>query len=284
MNTNGTAIIDSHVHFWNYKPERDTWMDTMPVLQKDHLPGDLVQVLSQNKMNGCIAVQAEQSEEETFFLTKLAGEHTFIKGVIGWVDLQSNDVEERLEYFSGYNMIKGWRHIVQAEPANFLLRKDFQNGISALAKHHYTFDVLIYPHQMKAALEFIAAFPGQKFVIDHCAKPAIAGKEIKDWALSLKEMAQHPQLYCKLSGLLTEAKWNQWAEEDFQPYLDTVFEVFGCDRIMFGSDWPVVNVAGNYSQWKQLVTNYLLQCSEQEQAAVFGGNAIQFYSLSSFKL
>ena len=273
-------IIDTHVHFWKYDRKRDAWItDDMKILKQDYLPAHLIPTLKRNGVDGCVAVQAGQSEYETHFLVELAKTHPEIKGVVGWTDLLSKNVEERLQFFSQYNIIKGWRHVVQAEPDDFLLKEDFQNGIRALAPGNYTYDILIYHYQLKPALEFVSKFPNQKFVLDHCAKPDIGKKNIDEWKLLMNEMAQHPNVYCKLSGLFTETKWKQWSAGDFYPYLDVVFEAFGTDRLMFGSDWPVMLLSGIYVQWKSLLEKYMENFVEEDRLKVFGENAISFYNL-----
>lgn len=271
--------VDTHVHFWEYNQQRDDWMDSMPVLQQNYFPSNLVATLEENKIDHCVAVQASQSEDETRFLVDLANKHPFIKGVVGWIDLQDENIEERLTHFSHYPIIKGWRHVVQGEPDDFLLRPNFQRGIKALQPFGYTYDLLIYHHQLKPALEFVARFPEQPLVIDHCAKPDVAHQQIHDWKNLMLEIAKAPNVYCKLSGLLTEAKWNEWADADFYPYLDVAIEAFGIDRLLFGSDWPVVLVSGGYSKWKNLLENYLSGFSEEDKAKVFGENAVRFYHL-----
>lgn len=273
------GFIDSHVHFWKYDKKRDAWMNDMKTLQQDYLPPTLAGTLKRNGVAGCVAVQADQSELETHFLVELAKTHTIIRGVVGWIDLQKENVEERLNYFSQYPVIKGWRHIVQSEPDDFLLRPAFLKGVSALQPYNYTYDVLIYPKQLKTALEFVSKFPEQKLVIDHCAKPNIAGKEIDEWTTSIEAIAKSPNVYCKLSGLFTEAKWKQWSPAEFYPYLDIVFDAFGTDRVLFGSDWPVILVSGMYVQWKSLLEKYMEAFSIEEKEKVFGKNAIAFYSL-----
>lgn len=273
-------IIDAHVHFWKYDKQRDSWItDAMKILKKDYVPAHLLPTLKRNDVDGCVAVQAGQSEYETHFLVELSKTHPEIKAVVGWVDLLNKNLEERLHFFSQYSIIKGWRHVVQAEPADFLLREDFQTGIQALAPFHYTYDILIYHYQLKQALEFVTKFPHQKFVIDHCAKPGIGEKKIDEWKVLMNEIAQHPNVYCKLSGLLTETGWKQWSPADFYPYLDTVFEAFGTDRLLFGSDWPVMLLSGIYVQWKSLLEKYMENFVEEDRLKVFGENAIQFYNL-----
>lgn len=272
--------VDTHVHFWKYNRKRDAWItDEMKILQQDYLPEQLSLTLKRNGIDGCVTVQASQEEVETLFLVELAKTHDIIRGVVGWVDLQREDVRERLQYFSQFPVIKGMRHVVQAEPDDFLLRKNFQRGVAALKDFGYTYDILIYHHQLAPALEFVSAFPDQPFVIDHCAKPGIAEKKIEDWKKHMREMAQHPNVCCKLSGLLTEARWKEWSPADFYPYLDVVFEAFGPSRLLFGSDWPVILVSGMYVQWKSMLEKYMEQLTEEERLAVFGTNAIQFYGL-----
>jgi len=274
------GFIDAHVHFWKYEKIRYTWItDDMKTLQQDYLPQTIAGTLRRNGIDSCIAVQADQSELETLFLTELSKTHNIIRGVVGWIDLQNQNIEERLHYFSQYSIIKGWRHIVQSEPDNFLLRPDFQKGISSLQQYNYTYDVLIYPRQLKAALEFVSKFPEQKMVIDHCAKPDIAGKKIDEWTILMREMAKYPNVYCKLSGLFTEAKWKGWSPAEFYPYFDVVFKAFGTERLLFGSDWPVILLSGMYVQWKSLLEKYMENFDKEEKEEIFGGNAAKFYNL-----
>ncbi|MBU9937678.1 MAG: amidohydrolase family protein [Ferruginibacter sp.] len=272
--------IDSHVHFWTFDAVRDSWItDDMKILRRNFLPEHLSILLKENEMAGCVAVQADRSETETDFLARLSETNPFIKGVVGWVDLQDEHIGQRLEYFSRFPVIKGWRHIVQAEPDDFLAGNKFKRGIRALAAFNYTYDLLVYHHQLRHALEFVSGFPEQRFVIDHCAKPDIRNNKIDDWKMYMKEMASFPNLYCKLSGLLTEAKWKEWKEADLYPYLDTVFELFGTDRLLFGSDWPVLQLSGSYGQWKDLLVRYMEKYSEADRQKIFGLNAIKFYNL-----
>jgi L-fuconolactonase len=276
----GDMSIDTHVHFWKYDKARDAWItDKMKTLQQDYLPQTIAGTLRRNGINGCIAVQADQSELETLFLMELSKSHDIIKGVVGWVDLQSEKIEERLHYFSQYNVIKGWRHIVQGEPDDFLLKPAFHRGVSALQAYNYTYDVLIYPRQLKAALEFVSKFPEQKIVIDHCAKPEIAMRKIEEWAVMMKEIGKLPHVYCKLSGLFTEARWREWSPAEFYPYLDVVFKAFGTERLLFGSDWPVILLSGMYVQWKSLLEKYMETFDREDKEKVFGRNAVAFYGL-----
>jgi len=275
-------MIDAHVHFWKYNPIKDAWItDEMQLLQTDFSPEDLQPILQENSVTGIITVQADQSENEADFLLQLANKNPFIKGIVGWVDLQNKNLEDKLLYWSEYPVIKGFRHIVQAESDGFLRKEAFVNGIKLLKSFDFTYDILIYPNQLKETIQFVNKFPNQKFVLDHCAKPFIRDQKISEWKIELKEIAQNENVYCKVSGLTTEAKWNQWKEKDFYPYLDVVFESFGTDRILFGSDWPVMLLSSTYNKWKNLLEKYMLQFSDEEKQKVFDTNAIKFYNLNS---
>jgi L-fuconolactonase len=274
-------VIDSHQHFWKYDPVRYNWIDdSMAVLQKDFLPSDLAPILEKNHVDGCVAVQADQSERETGFLLQLAGENKFIKGVVGWVDLRAEDVNKRLAHFSQNEKLKGVRHIVQEEPdPEFLLRKDFQNGIKYLAGFGLTYDILVYPHQLAAAVLLSRAFPEQKFVLDHIAKPRISEELDQEWVNNIKELASNPNVSCKVSGMVTETTNFQWQQEDFSPFMDVVLDAFGWQRIMYGSDWPVCLLGGKYKEVLNIVKDYISKLSNNERAGIMGLNAIDFYSL-----
>lgn len=273
--------IDSHQHFWTYNLVRDSWItDNMEVIRKDFLPSDLHPLLEQNTLDGSVAVQADQSEDETHFLLQLAQNNDFIKGVVGWVDLLGEDLESRLEYFSQFKKLKGFRHIVQTESdENFLLRSDFCQGIAQLEKHNFTYDILIFPKHLATAYEFAKKFPNQKMVIDHLAKPNFKETNFDYWEKGIREMATCQNVYCKVSGLVTEADWENWSESDFNYCLDTITEVFGMDRLMFGSDWPVSLLAASYKQSYDIVANYFSKFSEEDQRKIWGENAINFYNL-----
>lgn len=280
-------MIDAHVHFWNYNKTKDAWItDEMKVLQKDFLPRDIQPVLHENNVEGVVAVQADQSENETDFLLKLSKDYSFIKGIVGWVDLQNENIENKLVHYSKVPVIKGFRHIVQAERTGFLQNEKFLNGIKSLKLFGFTYDILIYENQLNEAIEFVNKFPTQKLIIDHCAKPAIKNKSINDsiaigWEKGMHEIAQNKNVFCKLSGLITEAKWNKWTEDDIYPYLDIVFKYFGTDRLLFGSDWPVMLLSGTYSKWKNFLENYMKQFTPEEKQKIFKENAIQFYNLNT---
>jgi L-fuconolactonase len=273
-------LVDTHVHFWHYDPSEHDWINSgMKDLQRHYLPQDLFPTLKRNGIDGCLAVQVRQTELETHFLLELARKYDMIKGLVGWVDFQKPDIAERLSYFSQFPEIKGWRHIVQSEGSGFLLRKDFQHGIAQLRQFQYTYDLLIYHHQLEDAIAFVKDFPNQKIIIDHCAKPDIAGQEIDKWKTHMQEMASFPNVVCKLSGLFTESRWKQWKAGDFYPYLDVVFGAFGTERLLFGSDWPVILLSGMYVQWTSLLRKYMEQFSEDDKDKVFSGNAVTFYGL-----
>jgi L-fuconolactonase len=252
----------------------------MKLLQRDFLPTDLTNEIKENNVEGVVAVQADPSENETLFLLNLAEKNPVIKGVVGWIDLQNKHVEKKLHYYSNVPIIKGFRHIVQSEPKGFLLNEKFLNGIQYLNNFQFTYDILIYENQLQEAIEFVNKFPSQKFIIDHCAKPSIKNKSIHQWKQLMKVIAQNKNVFCKISGLITEAKWNQWNEEAFYPYLDAVFDFFGTDRILFGSDWPVMLLSGNYLKWKKLVEQYMEPFSTEQKQKVFRENAIAFYNLT----
>ena len=252
----------------------------MQRLRRDFLPEHLIEELRRNGIEGSIAVQADQSEQETLFLLELAERHSEIKGVVGWVDLSAPELEERLHYFSQFPKLVGFRHIVQAEPDDrFLIREAFCRGIRQLAASGFTYDILIYPRQLPAAIELVGIFPAQRFAIDHLAKPPIKVGSITEWAAQIRTLVQHPNVYAKLSGLITEADWDSWHESDVRPFLDVAFEAFGTDRLLFGSDWPVCLLAGSYRQVKNLIDGYVSGLRPEERRKVFGLNATSFYRI-----
>jgi L-fuconolactonase len=273
--------IDSHQHFWKYDSARGAWItDAMAVLKRDFLPADLAAELDANRVDASIAVQADQSERETLFLLELAKHNKRIAGVVGWIDLASSEVEKRLDFFAGVEKLCGFRHVAQAEPDDrFLMRADFTRGIARLQEFGFTYDILIYPKQLPAAIDLAGKFPQQRFVVDHLAKPDIKAKSIAIWATQIGSIARNPNVYCKLSGLVTEAHWRHWTPSDFDPYLDVVLEAFGADRLMFGSDWPVCLLAASYTQVNEIVESYVSRKAPAAKEKIFGGNAIRFYDL-----
>ncbi len=274
--------IDAHQHFWNYNPARHAWISKeMSLLKRNFLPADLGPELAANGMDASVAVQADQSEHETQFLLQLAESNPRIAGVIGWVDLCSPELPKRLDGLSRQKKLRGFRHIAQSEPDDrFLANDSFVQGVSQLKKYGFVYDILIYPKQLPAARELVEKLPEQKFVIDHLAKPDIKNEtNSKEWAGHIWEIAKNPNVYCKVSGMVTEADWRAWRPEGFKPYLDIVFEAFGSDRLLFGSDWPVCLVAASYKQVVGIVDEYSSDRPETERNKIFGENAIRFYGL-----
>jgi len=272
--------IDAHQHFWHHDPVRDSWItDEMSLLRRDFLPEELETLLAANGMNGSIAVQADPSEHETRFLLELAERHPLVLGVVGWVDLLAPDLSERLEHFSRSEHFRGVRHLAQAEADDFLAREVVARGVGKLRDFNLTYDILVYPRQLAATLSLVEKLPGQPFVVDHMAKPLIVEGVTEPWAARMRELASHPNVWCKLSGLVTEANWTMWRPEDFHPYLDVVFDAFGPERLMFGSDWPVCLLAAEYIQVVELIEDFTRRLSAPERDAVFGGNAASFYGL-----
>lgn len=273
--------IDAHQHFWQFDPIRDSWInEEMSVIQKDFLPKDLKPVLQANNIDGCVVVQSDQTEAENMFQLQNASENSFVKGVVGWVDLQSAEVEDRLAYYSQFDKMKGFRHVLQGEAArDLMLQPKFLHGIGKLEQFGFTYDILIFPDQLKYIPQFVAAFPNQKFVLNHIAKPDIKNKDIATWQKDIEDVAVFENVSCKISGMVTEADWQHWQPADFTPYLDVVVNAFGTSRIMFGSDWPVCLIAGGYKKMMGIVTNYFATYSQNEQQRFFGLNSIDFYNL-----
>ncbi|MGB0550437.1 MAG: amidohydrolase family protein [Limisphaerales bacterium] len=273
--------IDSHQHFWVYDASQYPWMtDELFALRSDHLPGDLQAEFDQVGLDGSVAVQARQTLEESRWLIELADQHDLIKGVVGWVDLRSEAVEEQLAEFAPHPKFVGVRHVVQDEPDDqFMLRPEFIRGISKLKAFDLRYDILIFPRQLPAAIELVKQFPEQSFVLDHIAKPLIKAGAMAPWEEQIRELATYENLTCKVSGMVTEADWEQWVPGDFRPYLDVVFEAFGEDRLMYGSDWPVCRLGGEYGRIYRLAEEYVSQFSAEAQAKFFGGVASAFYGL-----
>jgi L-fuconolactonase len=272
--------IDAHQHFWKYDPVNHSWIDDeMAAIRQDFYPADLKPLLEANGVDGCVAVQADQTEAETDFLLQLAQENDFIKGIVGWVDLRSENIRERLAHSAQFPLVKGFRHVLQGEEPEFMLHPDFKRGIAALREFNFTYDLLLFPRHLKAALALVKEFPDQQFVIDHIAKPAIKEGLIYDWEKDIRAIAKQPNVFCKVSGMVTEADYKHWTEADMMPYLDVIVDAFGIDRLMFGSDWPVCLVAASYQKMIAIVKVYFSRFTAAEQEAFFGGNAIKFYQL-----
>ncbi len=273
--------IDAHQHFWKYNERDYGWMGPgMDKLKRDHLPQNLVPLLENVAFDGTVCVQARQCPEETEWLLALGRDNQFIKGVVGWVDLRSQNVEGELERLSANEKLKGVRHVLQDEEDDkFMLRRDFLNGISRLEKFNLTYDILIFPRHIKYAAELVNRFPNQPFIVDHIAKPFIKKGQIEPWRSDMQELADAENVYCKLSGMVTEASWDGWKKQDFLPYMQAVLDMFGAGRVMFGSDWPVCTVAAEYEQVLEIVTDFAASLTPQEQSGIMGLNAADFYNL-----
>lgn len=273
-------IIDSHQHFWNYNPIRDKWIvSSMKILKKNYLPKDLKPNLDENGIDGCIAVQADQSENENQFLLNLAENNSFIKGIVGWIDLTDENIENKLAYYKTKSLFKGVRNIIQDENDDYLLRNDIQKGISRLSKYKLTYDLLIFPRQLPAAIKLVKKFPSQIFVLDHIAKPDISNSMSENWKKNITILSKFKNVSCKLSGMVTETKDFKFNDNDFFPFIDHIFKSFGPERVLFGSDWPVCLLAANYKKVIQIVKTYLKTHSKKTKLNVMGLNAIKIYNL-----
>ena len=273
--------IDSHVHFWDYDPVRNSWItEDMGAIRRDFLPGDIGPLLKEHAIDGCILVQVNQTESENDFFLKLASAHNFVKGIVGWVDLCRENIRDRLLHYQAEKKIRGFRHILQDEADRaYMLRPDFIKGIGSLQEFGFTYDLLIYPDQLSPALQLVKTFPEQLFIIDHLAKPAIRNKEPGDWKKGIFDISRMENVYCKLSGMVTEAQGQPWTNKTFTPYMDVVIESFGTDRVLFGSDWPVCLQAATYGEVLSIAEDYFSAYSSSEKEKIFGGNAVTFYRL-----
>jgi L-fuconolactonase len=273
--------IDAHQHFWNYDAAQFPWITPeMKVLQRNWLPQDLGPSLRAADIDGTIAVQARASAEETRFLVKMTMRYPWIRGLVGWVDLCAEGVEGDLAHLAADKRFKGVRHPLQDEPDGFLARTDFRHGIGALAAHGLAYDLLVKPPQLPAATELVTRFPAQTFVLDHLGKPDIKGGGLEPWKTYLAELARRPNVCCKLSGLVTEARWNGWKREDFKPYLDAAYEAFGPERVLFGSDWPVALLsAKDYGAVHGIVELWARPLGAPAREKLFGANAARVYKL-----
>ena len=274
-------IIDSHQHFWNYDPIRDIWIDnSMAVLKRNFLPKDLKKIYQINSIEGCVAVQADQSEEETIFLLDQASKNSFIKGVVGWLDIKSSKLNDLLSYYTKYSAFKGLRHIVQNEKdVNFMLKSDFQRGLSFLEEYNLTYDILIKEHQMDQAIKMVKKNPNQIFILDHIGKPKISKNVDSTWIKNINELSLNENVFCKISGLVTETKFFKWEIDDFKPFLDLIFDCFGVDRVMYGSDWPVCLIASTFEDTINIVKNHISSFSDNEKNKIMSLNAIKAYNL-----
>jgi L-fuconolactonase len=274
--------IDAHQHFWRYNPVDYAWIDeSMAAIQRDFLPADLAPVLQQHGFDGCVVVQTEQTEESNQTLVDWASANPFIKGVVGWTDLTAPNIKDALSAYKKHKTVKGFRHVLQGEKDRaIMLRDDFKRGIAALGDAGFTYDILIYLDQLPFIETFVQEFPEQRFIIDHLAKPYIKRGEVDEWKGHMQKIGTFQNVYCKVSGMVTEASWQAWKKEDFWPYLDAVVAAFGTERLVYGSDWPVCLVAASYGAMLGIVEDYFSSFSADEKEAIFGGNAVRFYQLS----
>ncbi len=273
--------IDAHHHLWRYTPEEYGWIDEeMTVLRRDFLPQDLLREIAAAGIDGTVAVQARQTMDETRWLLQMADECDAIRGVVGWAPIAGEDFPGVMEEFEHRPKLKGLRHIIQGEKdENYILREDFNSGIRTLLGSGLVYDILIYERQLPQTIDFVDEHPEQVFVLDHVAKPLIREGVLEPWASRMRELGRRENVWCKLSGMVTEADWSKWTPETLRPYLDVAVEAFGAERLMAGSDWPVCLVASGYGQWFEVLRQYFAGFSEAEQAAVFGGTATAVYEL-----
>lgn len=273
--------IDTHQHFWKFDPVRDSWITgEMHKIQRDFTPLDIQFLLERNGFAGSVAVQASQSAMETAYLVGLSKEYAFIKGVVGWVDLQAQDIDQQLADYRSESIIKGFRHVVEGESdPDFLIRPAVLNGLKALAEFGYTYDLLIRPRHYAATLQCVEQNPRLQFVLDHIAKPPIKSREFDEWAAFIDRLAAFPNVVCKVSGLATEADWTAWKLDDFKQYVDHIVDRFGKQRIMYGSDWPVCLLAASYEESIAIVEDKLGQFTTAEKNAFWAENAIRIYNL-----
>jgi L-fuconolactonase len=277
--------IDAHQHFWRYHAAQYPWIDaTKAPLMRDFLPPDLEPLLRGAGFDACIAVQARPDVDDTRFLLEMAAAHPFVAGVVGWVDLQADDLHRQLQYWAGDAKLVGVRHIVHDEPDDaFMLRPAFLRGLGLLAEFALTYDLLLYPKHLPVAIDVVSRFPNLRFVLDHLAKPPIRAGEIDSWARDLEALAEHPNVYAKLSGLVTEADWGAWSPDQLRPYLDVALDCFGASRLMIGSDWPVCTLAGEYGRVTSAVVAFAEAQSSDECDAILGGTAATFWRLESWR-
>lgn len=273
--------IDAHHHLWRYTPEEYGWIDEeMKDLRRDFLPADLTAAMATAGIDGTVAVQARQTMAETHWLLDLADKTDAIRGVVGWADIAGEEFPGCMEEFDGRAKLKGLRHVIQGEKdEHYILREDFNSGIRTLLGSGLVYEILIYERHLPDTIYFVDEHPEQVFVLDHVAKPLIAGGVLEPWAARMRELGLRENVWCKLSGMVTEADWKNWTPETLKPYLDVAVEAFGPERLMAGSDWPVCLVASEYARWFEVLRTYFAGFSEADRAAVFGGTAIGVYQL-----
>ncbi len=274
--------LDAHQHFWNYESKRHSWIsEEMKILRRDFPPGDLFPLLKDAGIDGCVALQADESLRETEYLHDLAIQHAEIKAVVGWADLMSDKLDEVLDGFSSFSKLKGYREILQSKDPEYMLQKNFIRGIRKLTLRGYSYDILVYPEHLKASVKLIDACPNQPFALDHLAKPPIKEGNWKEWKKNMEPLAERELVSCKLSGLTTEADWKKWTPDELIPYLEIALELFGPSRLMYGSDWPVCLLAGEYERFFHLIEEFTDSLSPHEKSAIMGGTAAAFYKIKS---
>lgn len=273
--------IDAHQHFWLYQKQRDSWItEEMSVIQRNFLPNDISGTLKSNNFDGIVAVQADQSIAETNFLLELAGVYKVIKGIVGWIDFQDDNFQQQLDEFKKHELIKGFRHIIEAEAdENYLTTDIFLRGIEKLTQYNYTYDLLIRPRHYKSTIECVKHNPNQSFILDHMAKPAIKLQEFDQWGMFIEDLSSFRNVHCKISGLATEAEWNNWTLDNFYQYINHVIKCFGPDRILFGSDWPVCLLAASFNECLEIVEHSIKDFTAEQKEKFWGVNAQNFYKL-----
>ncbi len=273
--------VDAHQHFWKYSPETHDWInDEMKVIRKDFGPTELGAILQANNINGCVAIQADETEKETSFLLEIADKHPFVKSVVGWMDLLVDDPAERLHHWKKYKKLAGFRAIMQGqEDSKYLTNSLFQKNVQLLVAADLTYDLLVFHDQFPSLIRFVEKLPDNRMILDHIGKPDIKNKQIKQWKDNIRILAQHPGIYCKLSGMITEADFKHWTYEDLKPYMEIAAEYFGIDRICFGTDWPVCLVAGTYTEVVSIMHKFSEQLNTSEKEKLMGGNTIKFYKI-----
>ncbi len=272
-------IIDTHHHFWNYNPVEFDWIDNdMNSIRQSFLPKDLKKTIADSNVSGVISIQARQIEEETKWLLSLAQQNDFVKGIIGWLPLTTDSIQQKLEQYSKNKWLKGLRHVIQEEKnPEYILQKSFNRGISLLNKYNLIYEILIFENQLPYTIRFVDMHPEQTFVLDHIAKPKIRQNEIESWANNIKELAKRDNVTCKISGMVTEANYKLWTPEQLHPYFDVVLEAFGPSKLMFGSDWPVCLVATQYKEWIKLFIKEISIFSQEDQEKILYKNAFEIY-------
>ena len=274
--------IDSHHHFWKYDPVTYSWMnEKMDILKVDYQPADLKKEIAEVAIDGVVSVQADQSLRETDDLLEHAKVNDFILAVVGWLPLADENVRDLMDKYADNSLLKGIRHVVQDEPDdNFILGDQFNRGVSLLKEYNWVYDILIYERQLGPSIQFVDRHPEQVFVLDHIAKPRIGDSFVEPWKTQMYEMAKRENVFCKLSGITTEANWSEWKKEELIPYMEVALDAFGPSRMMFGSDWPVARLAIEYGPWVEICREFISTLSGDEQNLIEGNVAWKVYGLN----